>query len=325
MNFSPRMESRIRGIEVAGELKWRVWDGVVADVWEVACGPGAEGYYISPDPRLFVILDLDPGGAFVLGKDRQDVMGRHEAAGSISFVPAGMPLYGRSQDLTFIRHLDLHFSEAAITRRFGKAIDRERLLAPQLGFIDPKIEMLARAIAEECTAPTARHDLFGESLVNALLALLFDVPRDVVRRNPGLSRKQLAIVVNFIERHCFDSIRIAELAELAGLSETYFSHAFKASTGLPPHRWQMQARVSQVQDMIRGGEMSLSEAAMIAGFADQAHLSRVFKKFVGLTPAEWRRGATGARDNSATTGDDCAHAPRTDNRAQNASIPDTVR
>lgn len=293
MNFSPRMQSRIHGFAVEGELKWRVWDGVVADVWHVGCSADAEGYYISPDPRLFVLLDLDPGGAFVLSQPDAGTSVRHDAAGSMSFVPAGVPVAGKAEGLSRMSHLDLHFPESAVTRRFGKTLDRAGLLAPRLHFRDPTIEALARAIAEECARPSPLHDLLGEGLVNALLTLLFEVPRDAERRSPGLSRQQLALVTEFIEAHCFESIRLADLAALAKLSETYFSHAFKASTGLPPHRWQMQARIRKVQEKLLRDDRTLSEVATASGFSDQAHFTRVFKSVVGLTPAEWRRGAAG--------------------------------
>lgn len=289
------MQSRIDGFAVIGELKWRVWDGVVADVWEVECDRDARGYYVSPDPRLFVVLDLDPGGAFLLNQDGTDALGRHDAPGSMSFVPASVPVHGRAEGLKRIKHLDLHFPEAAVTRRFGKALDRKRLLKPRLQFADPRMAVLAKAIAEECANPSAMHGLFGEGLVNALLALLFDVRRDGGRRRPGLSRQQLKLVMDYIEANCFEPIRLGELAALAKLSETYFSHAFKASTGLPPHRWQMQARIQKVQALLLREGLSLTEAATASGFADQAHFTRVFKSIVGLTPAEWRRGASKAK------------------------------
>jgi AraC family transcriptional regulator len=294
LNFSPRMQSRVRGFVVVGELRWRVWDGVVADVWEVNCAENAGGDYVSPDPRLFVMLDRNPGGSFILSQDATEVA-RHETAGTMSFIPGELPIRGEARGLTNIRHLDLHFAEAAVTRRFGKALDLARLARPRFQLQDDRMTGLARAIAEECANPLALHDLYGAGLVDALLALLFDVRRDAERRRPGLSRRQLALVTDFIEANCFGTIRLGELAELAQLSETYFSHAFKASTGQPPHRWQMQARIRGVQSMLLAHDANLSDIATTSGFADQAHFTRVFKSIVGLTPAEWRRGASRPR------------------------------
>lgn len=291
MNFSPRMKSQISGFAVVGELEWRIWDGVSADVWEVDCATDARGTYVSPDPRLFVALSLTGGGAFEMFDPESGLSGRHNVAGSMSFVPANFVVEGRASGLRRIRHLDIHFTEAAVTRRFGKALDRDKLEQARLQFLDPEISVLAGMVAVECTPPKSSHDLLGDGLINALLAKLFDVRRDEKRR-PGLSRPQLRTVTDYIEAHCLEPIRLSELAGLVKLSETYFSHAFKSATGLPPHRWQMQARIRRVQEWLSRGDLTLAQIASQAGFADQAHFTRVFKMSVGLTPTEWRRSAS---------------------------------
>lgn len=283
------MQSRIHGFALAEPLSWRVWNDVVADVWDVYCAPDAYGTYVSPDPRLFVALELSKGSAFELGIAEPETVVSHSTPLSMSYVPAGLSVDGRALNLKRIRHLDLHFSESAVTRRFGKALSRDRLLLPRLNFTDVRMAALAVAIAEECANPDPQNDLYGESLATALLALLFDIRQENESRRPGLSRFQLKTVTDYIEDHCLEPIRLLELANLAGLSETYFSHAFKASTGVPPHRWQMQARICKVQHMLTLGDRTLSEVAAAAGFSDQAHFTRVFKKVVGLTPADWRR------------------------------------
>lgn len=290
LNFRPKMHAMTHGFAVVDNLKWRAWDDVVADVWRAQCAQDAQGDYISPDPRLFVMLDLNPGGVFVFDHPGARPAGRHDAAETMSYVPAGMPISGRGERLRRIKHLDLHFSEAAVTRRFGRTVDPARLSMPRFQFRDPRMAPLARAIADECTNPVAMHGLFGAGLVNALLALLFDIHEDGQRKS-GLSRGQLRLVTEFIEANCFRPIRLGELAALVDLSETHLSHAFKASTGLPPHRWQMRARIRKVQERLRRETATLSEVALAAGFSDQAHFTRVFKAVVGLTPAEWRRHA----------------------------------
>lgn len=291
MDFRPKMHAMVHGFAVVDALKWRAWDNVVADVWRAQCAQDAQGDYVSPDPRLFVMLDLNPGGVFVLDHPGARTAGRHDTAESMSYLPAGMPISGRGERLKRIQHLDLHFSEEAVTRRFGNTVDHRRLAVPRFQFRDAKIGMLARAIADECSNPVAMHGLFGAGLVNALLALLFDIRHEDGQRKSGLARGQLRLVTEFIEANCLRPIRLGELADLIHLSETHFSHAFKASTGLPPHRWQMQARIRKVQERLLRERLTLSEVALAAGFSDQAHFTRVFKSVVGLTPAQWRRNA----------------------------------
>lgn len=289
MNFSPRMQSRIHGFALAEPLNGRIWNDIVADVWTVKCAHDAHGYYVSPDPRLFVALELDEGAAFEIGIVDTKTVARHRTPLSMSFVPASVAVDGKALNLKRIKHLDLHFSESALTRKFGKALSRDRLLDPRLNFLDSQMSALTTAIADECTNPNPLHDLYGENLVTALFALLFDIRQDSGNRRPALSRRQLKIVTDYMETHCLEPIRLRDLAALADLSETYFSHAFKSSTGVPPHRWQMQARIRKVQQMLTLDSLTLTEIASVAGFSDQAHFTRVFKKVVGLTPADWRR------------------------------------
>jgi AraC-like DNA-binding protein len=282
------MESRISGFTVVGDLRWRVWNGVVADLWEVACDDRAEGFYVSPDPRLFVLLETErPDSRFEIGNPGETASRLGPL--SMSFVPAGTPLVARAFGLGRIRHLDLHFSENAVRQRFGRALDPASLTRQRLTFSDDRIAALARLIATECAGSDPSHRRYGEGLVDALLTLLFEVQPERTKRRAELSRRQLAQVTAFLETHCFETIRLADLAAMIDLSQTHFSHAFKASTGMPPHRWQMHSRIRKVQEMLVAGNMTLIEIAHVAGFADQAHFTRVFKGLTGITPAEWRR------------------------------------
>ncbi|MER9855005.1 MULTISPECIES: AraC family transcriptional regulator [unclassified Mesorhizobium] len=292
MTFVARMESRIEGFSVIGDLKWHVWDGVVADLWDVSCGDKAEGYYVSPDPRLFVALDVDGDGAFFV-EDAKGELRRHDQAFSMAYIPAGVPIRGRVEGLRRIRHLDLHFDAAVLTRRFGRSLDHEALRMSRFQFRDDRTAMLAGLIAAECGSDRPLHDLYGEGLLNALFASLFQIDRpDTLRRRSPLSRRKLRLVTDYIDAHCLDRIRLADLAALTGLSETAMSHAFKAATGVPPHRWQMQARVDRAKAMMARDAASLGDIAEATGFFDQAHLTRVFKSIVGVTPGAWMRSTS---------------------------------
>lgn len=292
LTFVARMESRIEGFSVIGDLKWHVWDGVVADLWDVSCGDKAEGYYVSPDPRLFVALDVDGDGAFFVEGAKGELR-RHDKAFSMAYIPAGVPIRGRVEGLRRIRHLDLHFDAAALTRRFGRSLDHEALRMSRFQFRDDRIAMLAGMIAAECGNDRPLHDLYGEGLLNALFASLFQIDQpDTARRRSPLSRRKLRLVTDYIDAHCLGRIRLADLAALTGLSETAMSHAFKAATGVPPHRWQMQARVDRAKAMMARDAASLGDIAEATGFFDQAHLTRVFKSIVGLTPGAWMRSTS---------------------------------
>jgi AraC family transcriptional regulator len=58
---------------------------------------------------------------------------------------------------------------------------------------------------------------------------------------------------------------------------------------LSPHQWQLNARITKAQELLLSGALSLSEVALITGFAEQSHFTRVFKSVTGTSPAAWRR------------------------------------
>ena len=290
--FHPNMDAITEGFAVMGELKYRAWQGVLADIWDVEARPGAMGEYVSRHPRLFVVLDQARGGAICIDSAPPPSKAPTSPA-RLSFIPAGLRTWSRvtaSHLLadTSLRHLDLHFDVPTLVARFAGEFDARRLGEPRLMFEDERILSLARLLAAECLNP-GLHDLYGDSLALALFIELFQVRRDSERRSGQLASRRLRQALDYIDANCLRAIRLQDLADLVGLSQSYFSSAFKASTGLAPHQWQMQARIERVKQRLLQPGASLIQVAHATGFADQAHMTRVFKQFVGVTPAAWRR------------------------------------
>lgn len=291
-NFLPRMQSQSHGFTVVDDLVWRGWSGIVADIWRVRCEPDARGSYVSPDPRLFVVLDITSGGQFELTA-ANGATGVHRHRWSMAYIPPHVSLGGRAVGIQHLSHLDVHLPEVALTRRFGRSLDHASLDMMRLQFDDERVATIAGLLVEECRNPEHLDDHYGAGLIDALLTAVFGIRAERPKGRPSLSRQQLDRSRDYIDAHCFETIRLSALASLLGLSETYFSHAFKASTGMPPLRWQMETRIGKVKDMLDDDRYTLAEIAAIAGFSDQAHLSRSFKRSVGVAPSEWRRSRSG--------------------------------
>jgi transcriptional regulator GlxA family with amidase domain len=101
---------------------------------------------------------------------------------------------------------------------------------------------------------------------------------------------QVKRVTDFISANLTETVRLSELAAISGLSPSHFGRAFKGSTGLPPHRWQLNMRIERARAMLSDAGASLADIACATGFADQSHFTRVFSKIVGTSPGAWRRG-----------------------------------
>jgi AraC-like DNA-binding protein len=79
-----------------------------------------------------------------------------------------------------------------------------------------------------------------------------------------------------------------QLAAIADCSRMHVNRIFQRAFGLAPHAFLNAARVRRACDLLRQG-ISIAEAAVAAGFADQAHFSRRFKRIYGVTPGRWLR------------------------------------
>ena len=80
---------------------------------------------------------------------------------------------------------------------------------------------------------------------------------------------------------------LTEIAADAGLSRYQLLRSFRAEVGMPPYAWLAQHRVARARVLLERGH-SPAQAAMLTGFADQAHLTRWFRRVVGITPGAYR-------------------------------------
>ena len=78
-----------------------------------------------------------------------------------------------------------------------------------------------------------------------------------------------------------------EIAKVAGLNKFYFIRSFKEKYGITPQRYLLGRRVDRAKQFLRGRKLGLSEVAFECGFSDQSHMTRTFKKFVGVTPKNY--------------------------------------
>jgi transcriptional regulator GlxA family with amidase domain len=145
--------------------------------------------------------------------------------------------------------------------------------------------LLADAIND--SDPTTQ--LYGDSLTAAIAARLFERPKEAKGSEYELSAIQLKDAMSYLEAKMPARVELATLAELAGLSQSHYSRAFKASTGLAPYHWQLQARVKRAKDLLLNTNGCLQDVAEATGFADAVHFGRTFRKMTGATPAAWRK------------------------------------
>jgi AraC-like DNA-binding protein len=95
-------------------------------------------------------------------------------------------------------------------------------------------------------------------------------------------------VKEYLHANVGRDVRLEELAGLVSLSRSYLIRSFKKATGLPPHAYFLQLKLSEAKRCLMRGE-TISQVALLTGFADQSHFSRAFKTAFNLTPAQYAK------------------------------------
>lgn len=151
-------------------------------------------------------------------------------------------------------------------------------------------------IARAHVAAESADRLASESLLTAALSLLwrrYGGGRPATEP-PGGAR-EVAAARDVLHARLVDPPSLDELAHMAGTSRFALLRAFRARYGLPPHAYLNQVRVRRARAMLDDGVPPATVAAAV-GFADQSHLSRHFRRLVGLAPGAYQRNNVQSRD-----------------------------
>jgi AraC family transcriptional regulator len=173
---------------------------------------------------------------------------------------------------------------------------RDQLLTNKLlSVVSELIETMADALSKD--RETAR-----ECVRHASAALLscardtdnsedsaFEEPNQRPTYRGGLAPWQVRSVTTHIDANLNTSLSCETLARLVRLSVSHFARAFKCTFGYSPHAFVMRRRMERAQGLMLKSNAPLAHIALECGFADQAHLSRLFLQFTRESPASWRR------------------------------------
>lgn len=160
-------------------------------------------------------------------------------------------------------------------------------LIPSFSRSDPLIYGIGWALKTELETDGLEGSLYIDSLtttlVNHLLRHYSTQKKISLLTSQGLSKRQLKQVIEYVDQHLDQNLTLATLAAIAHISPSYFSTLFKQSTGLAPHQYVIHCRINRAKQLLLQGT-SVAEVALNLGFSHQSHLSRHFKRLVGVTP-----------------------------------------
>ena len=229
----------------------------------------------------------------------------------IGTVEAGVNVYNISGvkvravpgQLCFVNPGEVHDAAPEVGYRY-------RMIYPKASLLQTIVEMATgrRAAAPQFNGPVIQDEVLAGRFLRAHEALetgaeplgvdeaLTAVVLDMIDRHAGglgavgvAGREPLAVrrAKDYLAVHVDEQVEFESLARAAGLSPFHLIRVFRKATGMTPHNWLVDRRVHLACNLLRDG-LSATHVAARCGFADQSHLTRVFKSRLGVTPGQFR-------------------------------------
>lgn len=245
-----------------------------------------------PDhPEHVLLVRLKPSSAPVEVRVADRSYAARMPVGSFALLPAGAPSRWRDRGRG-LRGLHVNLAPSV----FGRLVadDEEARPLRDLPPIDWTEDAVMAQLAQQLLAEAAQPERGTRLAVQTIAAmigvrLLRTVHRGSAPRScRTLSAARLRRVEAFVEANLDRPLDLIALASVAALSPSHFARAFRATTGLPPHRWLMARRVECAKEMILRTRLPIAEIALACGFASQSHMNDVFRRHMMPTPRRWR-------------------------------------
>ena len=215
-----------------------------------------------------------------------------------------------------------HFAEAARTRQPGRYlchaglvdiaipifIDGQHLATISCGQLLPSprgkrsfYEILRRlrglTISEKALRKAYDHapHLETEKIVAAIKLLTFFVEYlgrmglTLKAMADRLERAEVVFARRYIEDHFRDSVMVAEVAKKTGLSPSHFATVFRQATGQTIVEYLQRRRVEEAKALLTNTRKIVTEICFLCGFANLTHFNRVFRRWTGSSPRQYRQ------------------------------------
>ncbi len=209
--------------------------------------------------------------------------------GDIILTPANHPTQWRWDHQVDVLHLC--FEPTFVAKMAAEVVEVDAARVEVLNCFaasDLQIQQIGQLLLAELEAEKLGNRLYAESLANALAVHLIreysTIEKTVRQYSGGLSKSKLQRAIAYIQEYLDQDLSLDEIAAEVDLSSYHFARLFKQSTGLAPHQYQIRCRVERAKELLQQGEMTIADIATQVGFYDQSHLSRHFKRIVGVSP-----------------------------------------
>lgn len=246
-----------------------------------------------PSLRDFVVVAYRDGVTDMRRRAGRNWIAETVGPGDVSIMTNAIPSHWIWTENVEVVHVYLSPDEVAETCRqmYDREVE-ETHLRDVLRADDPAIHRAAMALANETVHGGPGSQLLIDSISCQLSVHILRRYADVLFRESsgteGLTFRQERAVREYIREHLDQKITLDDLAGSVGLSRFHFGRRFRESIGFSPYDFVIRERVELAKTMLSRTDTDVLEVVNKCGFADQSHLTRVFKKRVGLTPGQFR-------------------------------------
>jgi AraC family transcriptional regulator len=170
-------------------------------------------------------------------------------------------------------------------------------ILPRFGERDPLLVSLMHGIIDALHDEDQTARPYVDHLSRALAARLIrqystaTISANWAAAAAPIEKANLNKAIDFIEANFDRSIGLPVIAEAAGLSVSHFVRQFRAAVGEAPHQYLLRRRVENAKQRLAKTDAAIAEIAFACGFANQEHLTRVFKRACGFSPAAYRKAS----------------------------------
>jgi AraC family transcriptional regulator len=165
-------------------------------------------------------------------------------------------------------------------------------LAPSLLVRDPFLVQMGKQLRRELQfGPVS--ELFSKSVATLTASHLIRTyscnPNGANHYRGGLGPCRERKVRKYIQENLDQPLSLDDLAKIAEISPNYFISLFQQSTGTTPHKYIVQQRVEYAKELMTHSKLALIEIAHKCGFPNQSQFTTTFRRYLGITPGQYRR------------------------------------
>lgn len=130
---------------------------------------------------------------------------------------------------------------------------------------------------------------FAQDLLEAFHCIQVEFVKLFEEQTPRQGRRSVQKILDYVEEHCAEPLTLNDVAKTFNFNYSYLSSYFSANSREGFSEYLNRARIRRAEELLRKGDIPVSEVCGMVGYGDHSYFCKVFKKFTGKTPSEFRR------------------------------------